>query len=251
MFPDSSREDGGLPAASLRPDRRAVRRRQQRNQRGGGMAWSEQVRHLFFPLFLLYCFLVAVFLFAVLGGRAWGLSSSYLVRDPAATYGFHPLTGALSHLAVFGWASGGVISLFSATVLRRAAGSSRLVRLLTAAGTLSIALMLDDLFLFHEELAPSWLAIPEAGVYLLMASAVLTVVFVFRADIFVRAPWLLALAGVWFAASIALDTFSSFPPIFEDALKSLGIYTWSLYWAFVAAVAMVGSGTSASRGRSL
>lgn len=199
-------------------------------------------KFLFVSLFLLYGALVALFFFTIVAGRALGLSTSQLVRDPAATHDFHPLTGALSHLAVFGWTTGGVLSLFAGMVLRFEGGSRRRSLFLTAAGMLSIVLMLDDLLLFHEALAPSWLGIPEAGVYLIMAATVVTFVVFFRSEILMSFPWMLGLAGSWFVASIALDLASSLPPLYEDFLKVVGIYTWSLYWGVVATDSMVRSG---------
>ncbi len=75
-----------------------------------------------------------------------------------------------------------------------------------------------------------------------MAATVVTFVVFFRSEILMSFPWMLGLAGSWFVASIALDLASSLPPLYEDFLKVVGIYTWSLYWGVVATDSMVRSG---------
>ena len=112
---------------------------------------------------------------------------------------------------------------------------------LTCAGLISAMLMLDDLYLFHEEVFEDHLFIPQEFVFLAYGGMVLGLLIRFRKLILNTDYLLLLLAFGFLAISIAVDVFvepeeftvfGNIPGrhIIEDGFKLLGIATWSVYF---------------------
>ena len=93
--------------------------------------------------------------------------------------------------------------------------------------------MLDDLFLFHEEMFPKYFGIPEKGVFVIYSNILLLYALLFRETIFKTDYLILGLAffligGSTFVKRIPMpipeDTF------LEDAVKLFGILCWFTYF---------------------
>jgi len=75
-----------------------------------------------------------------------------LTRDVAATANIHPFAGMLSNLGVLLWCSSAVSCLFAGVFAHQR--KLRTISLfLLSSGLLTFVLLLDDLFLIHEDLA--------------------------------------------------------------------------------------------------
>jgi drug/metabolite transporter (DMT)-like permease len=135
------------------------------------------------------------------------------------------------------------ICLFALLVLHRQQGDfSASKRFLVYGTVLTAVLALDDIFLFHEEVAPIYLHLDELiifGVYIIVGVGF---VLLNWREILSSEYALLLLALALFATSIALDAIpkEALPPRYfweqlelflEDALKFAGIATWLLYFA--------------------
>lgn len=156
-----------------------------------------------------------------------------LTRDPAVVAEVGPLTGSLSNLGVMLWCASAAIWLFSATLLR-ARGARADARFALVTGLLTTYLALDDLFLIHEELAPTHLGMRE-GVYVALLVALgLTYVLVFRRRIFQRRAVVLLAALALLATSMLIDALleprywpnGTWTYLVEDGLKWIGIVCW-------------------------
>lgn len=183
-------------------------------------------------LTLFFGGLLAVGIAVALGGANAGLPGSDLLRDPTATMSAHPLLGALSSLGILAWWTGAAIALITAAILRATDRLGELSRFLACAGVLTAVLALDDLFLFHEDLADRLFGVSQRA--MLIAYAAIAAVFLgrFRHTI-LRADCTLALLAVLlFGGSLAVDFVqarwdSPWRILVEDGCKLLGIACWS------------------------
>ena len=162
-----------------------------------------------------------------------GIGVQDMTRDVAAIAHIHPLFGALSSLGILLWSSAAAIWFFSASV-HRAVGSFASVRFCVVSGTLSAYFALDDLFQFHEYLAPTYFGLPEAAVYLLLAMAVACYLWAFRSQLLRTDAILLLLSLCFLGGSVSIDAvleqwlwrLEDWTYLIEDGLKWLGILGW-------------------------
>ena len=117
----------------------------------------------------LAVYLPCAALLLLLGGVGlWGeIDLAVFLRDPAALAKTHPLTGLVSNLGALVWAATASLCFFS-VALARARGDSKEARFFLAAGALTTVLLLDDMFMAHEDLLPRYLGLDQRitfGVY--------------------------------------------------------------------------------------
>jgi hypothetical protein len=182
-------------------------------------------------------------LFAV--HRTTGIPLRYFTRDPVETV--YELThqapfylGAVSYLGIVGWCVAGTVCLFVAGLLARRSRGDGVVAFLIGTGLVPLVLMLDDLFLLHEEVLPNRLHVPERVVLAAYAMLVAGYVARFLPRILGTNLLLLALSFLAFAASLAVDQLpnpfppgsiarSAYRPLVEDGTKLLGILLFAAY----------------------
>lgn len=156
-----------------------------------------------------------------------------MTRDVAAIAGIHPLAGALSSLGILGWWTSATLWLGGA-MLNLHHGNRDAALFCGATAILSSYLALDDLFQFHEHLAPTYLRIPEKAVLAALGLLVIAWLMRFRAEIMRSHAALLGLALGLLASSALLDTLlerqatrlGQWSFLLEDGLKWLGICAW-------------------------
>lgn len=162
-----------------------------------------------------------------------------LTRDPVQLLNGRPYTGMLSNLGVIIWSATAGVCLFVVILIMpyRELKRERLFFLLSF--ILTMVLLLDDLFLFHDVILPEDLNISEN--YLYGVHGILSLVFIlyFRKYI-LQTPYLLLIASVlFFGFSIGVDTIVKFLNLehgffLEDGSKFLGIISWGTYFTFTA-----------------
>lgn len=165
--------------------------------------------------------------------RLHDVQISLMTRDPTGIAGIHPLAGFLSSLGVLMWWTAASVWLFSA-LLHRAAGDGPKLRFALASGALSMYLGLDDLFQFHERLAPRHLGVPERVVLTAIVLSAALYLVTFRRQILRAQGSLLAVAFGFLAASVAFDSvlaswiwrLKGWTYLFEDGSKWVGIVFW-------------------------
>ena len=163
-----------------------------------------------------------------------------LADDPTAVANLHPLTGVLSSLGVVLWGATAAISLFGGAILRPTSPSAG--RFLLCSGLLTFYLMLDDLFLVHEVLAPRYLGIAQNRCYLLLAAVTAAYVGSFRRVILATEYAAFGAALAFFAVSVVCDAILApwlkprlgpWESLLEDGAKFLGIVAWATYYVGV------------------
>jgi hypothetical protein len=163
---------------------------------------------------------------------------SFFTCDPASTVEIHPFTGMVSNIGILLWTSSAVVCLFSWGLLRKDPEKRRFSTFLLFSGILTLILVIDDLFLFHEEIFPEQLGIPQKFVLLGYMGITLVGVVVFRKTILATDYLLLLIALGFFGLSVFVDVFDheidaligGWRYLFEDGFKFLGIVTWLGYF---------------------
>ena len=156
-------------------------------------------------------------------------------RDPTVTLGGHPLTGMLSHVGVLVWMAAAGICLFTGAVTYGRPADRSSTDFFLWAGVFSGVLLLDDLFLFHDDLATSYLGLDEKIVVGAYGVAAIVFIYQFRKRILDSDYLLLLVAGSFFGVSLGIDFLlagwnSSLRIAFEDGCKLFGIVSWSAYF---------------------
>lgn len=178
---------------------------------------------------------------AVIAGKN-GLSSLVNVTT-------NPFVGVVSNIGILFWCICASICFFGYIILRtnqdielsqfRGVGT-----FFRCFGIITSILLLDDLFLFHETIAPKLFNISQKAVYFCYAFVVVWAIIKHRKTI-VKTEWnLLFLAFIFFACSVIMDEFiewfypvklseDGLPALIEDGFKLLGIVSWCAYFTRV------------------
>jgi hypothetical protein len=177
-------------------------------------------------------------------GLVWMLANlnnipvATFTRDMAAIAEIHPLTGLLSNIGILMWSWAAAISGFTGLVLFRSTKASTGSFLLSS-GCLTLVLLLDDLFMFHEDLAKRYFGFNEKVVYFgYVVITLLYFLFYWRHLFSSQHVTLLIMAFICFGASIGTDVFleprlGAWPSYYlvEDGFKFIGIVSWLGYFA--------------------
>lgn len=161
---------------------------------------------------------------------------SNMTRDVTAIAGIHPLSGILSSLGILLWWTSATVWFFAA-LLRRCRQEAQGIGFLVCSGLLSTYLALDDLFLFHEHLFPTYLSVSEQTVYAFLAVCTMLYLWRYR-RYFIRSDGVLMLLALAFlCASVVFDAvlaphlwhLKDWLFLVEDGLKWLGICFWTAF----------------------
>lgn len=168
-------------------------------------------------------------------------------KDPAVIVGekgvgslvnfsINPFVSIISNLGILLWCASASICLFSFNFKEssKKIKKDRDCQFLKFFGILSLLLLLDDLFLFHESIAPK-LFISQKVVYVGYLSAVLLGIVKFK-KLILQTDWIIwCFAFLFFSLSILIDILEPFEnSIFlEDGFKFLGIASWLSYFVSV------------------
>lgn len=166
------------------------------------------------------------------------LKLRWLLREPTEVGDLNPLVGYLSNMGMLMWSATIAITLFTAVILYKQV-SLRKTAFFASAAIFSAMLLVDDMFLFHETLAPKYLKINELaiyGVYIVMALAFFG--FFFK-DIYSTNYVGLLIALGFMGASIGCDYLQNvwlwklgqWEYLLEEGLKWFGIVWWCSYFA--------------------
>ncbi|ESA33343.1 hypothetical protein N836_21900 [Leptolyngbya sp. Heron Island J] len=164
-----------------------------------------------------------------------------LIGDVFSIADIHPLSGLLSNIGVLLWCAAATICFFVAGVLRQTK-NYRVIPFLLASACLSMYLLIDDFFLLHEELVPTYIGILQNTVLMLIMIAVVVYLFWFR-RIILRTQYGFMLIAIGFLGiSVGVDTvlkpwllfLGEWKSLLEDGAKLIGITSWLSYYTDVA-----------------
>ena len=91
--------------------------------------------------------------------------------DTSSIANIHPLSGLLSNIGVLLWCGAATICFFVAGALKQTR-NYKIINFFLASACLSTYLLIDDFFLFHEKLAPTYIGISQDAVLVLIKYAI-------------------------------------------------------------------------------
>ena len=202
---------------------------------GRGIArLARELRTLRSTLALLYVPVIGLLTGAVITSLYTDTTMAEFTRDPAASTGAHPLLGVVSNVGVLCWCAAAAVCFLTAAVLRRLDASPPLRSFFVCAGLLTSALLVDDLFMFHDWVVVEQLNFDEKPLFVAYGLIVAAFLLRFREEILSSESLLLGLALSFFAVSLVVD---ALPPetlmmqhVYEDGAKLLGIASWLGYF---------------------
>lgn len=182
----------------------------------------------------------AAMLYALLYAQPW-VPMSNLIRDPAAILNGRFYDGFVSNVGVLLWCATAAICLFRGCELWTRRGGNAACFLLSA-GSLTSILLLDDLFMAHEQILPDVFGIPEKAVIVTYPLLLCVHLFVNRRPIMQADALILLLSLGFFAVSTLFDVLVPYHfyntaagievnrgVILEEAFKFLGISAWTVF----------------------
>jgi len=198
---------------------------------------------------------VAVVILVALARAVGDVPMHYLTRDIATLAGIHPFFGVMSNLGLMLWAASAAASLLTVLILMKS--GEGVSKFFLASGALSLWLLFDDAFLFHEELAPKHMGLETEFVLVGLGVAVIAWLAAFRRQILAAGPFFLVLSLGMFAVSLGVDFAADFFPaeeteeswriFYEDAPKWLGIVFWLAFHVTASVNTLTGSVKAHSR----
>jgi hypothetical protein len=160
--------------------------------------------------------------------------------DPAAITNQPFYLGAFSNIGILFWCAASTICFFASALLKDLPNKIQDRRFLFNSGLVTTLLLLDDLFLLHEDVLPRKFGIPEKMVYVAYAVIVAFYLLRFSKNIVQTNFIPLFLAFGLFAMSVLNDKTKFFidysqdlHSVAEDGSKLLGIFCWFIYFAVV------------------
>lgn len=208
----------------------------------GGLA---QFKKLWLVFLFLYLPILLLFIVIDIVSRASDeLTLSYFTRDVTAIGNLPFYAGVVSQLGAMLWSAALAVCVLTVTLLKSQNQNGRARRFLIQAAILTAVLLLDDIFLFHEDIGPDYFGISEKVIAVFYFLLCLAFLVLNMREILSSEYSILGLALAMFGASMFLDAanldkydeygilFSDQFQIFlEDGFKFVGIATWLLYFA--------------------
>jgi hypothetical protein len=193
-----------------------------------------RLRVLLPVMFLIYTPVVILFVILKLQNR---IPVEYLTRDPLAVAKAPFYWGAISNLGILVWCGAVVISWFSFKILQNIKIHNEFTHFFLFSGGITSILLLDDLFLLHEQVFPYNLNIPEKLVFLGYGILISLYLVKFRKTILKTEFILLVFAFGFFGLSVFVDLLqvgdwfgSDNEYLLEDGAKLLGMVSWLTYF---------------------
>lgn len=165
------------------------------------------------------------------------LKLRWVIKDTAAIAKVNPFSGYLSNMGMLMWCATIAITLFSAAVVYKKVPTRKFL-FFVCAGIFSAFLLFDDLFMFHETLAPNYLGFGEHVVYVVYIILAVAFFGVFFKEIYESNYVSLLVALGFMALSIGCDyvqniwlwPLGQWEYLLEEGLKWFGLAWWCSYF---------------------
>jgi hypothetical protein len=205
-----------------------------------GKHWFKQFKELLPVMGAIYAPILMLLTIISLQTR---IPIRHLTRDPLAIVGEPFYFGAISNLGNLLWCSTVAVCFFSFALLRKLANCRKIRHLqqfLFFSACVTFILLLDDLFLIHEEVFPNYLNISE-DLLVFGYGAIFVLYLVKFRKIILKTDFLLLIVALgFFGISVSLDLFIpgdwlnwERELVLEDGSKLLGIMSWLAYFSRV------------------
>ncbi len=185
---------------------------------------------LFFPGIMLLLILIA---FSYLTDTYFGLLS----RDVNGIHNAPPYIGMLSNTGILIWAFTVAVLFLSYKLSTILDQDKKQSGFLLFSGGLTLLMLIDDMFLFHDYVIPVYLNLHDSIFYFIYGISVI-LIFYFYFNLILKTDYILFIAAfVFFGMSgFFSESFYYFgiklpqPHILEDGTKFIGILCWFFYF---------------------
>lgn len=163
-----------------------------------------------------------------------GIAIAEFTRDPLGYTEYPWYKGLVSNLGVIIWSATAGVCFFVWLLGSRSGRAREHARYLLAGGLVTVILLLDDLYMFHEVVFPEHLGIPEPTVYGTYLMLLLGFIARFQ-EIILRFDTPLFIAALFgFSTSMLADIAAYWVAIpgyyvIEDGGKFFGIVNWGAF----------------------
>lgn len=186
--------------------------------------------------FLAFLCLVVVMALGILGD----IPMYKFFRDPSRVAGISPFIGVISNLGVLLWGATASICLFCWALLRHQKNDMGFSTYFGYSGFLTILLLLDDLFCFHDWIIPVKTPVSGDIIFIVYGGMVVFGGIFFKRCILDTKYHMILIAFGFFGLSLTVDAFQGdFQKVlgnkrifFEDGLKFFGIVSWIGYYSY-------------------
>jgi hypothetical protein len=202
--------------------------------------WRPVTFYFYAPVFFV---LLATFFILVNNPE---ISPEIFFRDIATLANVPFYAGFISQLGILLWAASATACFLALYLLKKFNfASPESARFLLQAGLLTTFLMLDDMFLLHEDVAAIYFSIGQKKVYFAYFLIIFAFLFFNRKEI-LASPFLflilsMGILGLSMSMDVITDTFHDqlvvsgsfyerYEVVIEDGLKLLGISAWLAYY---------------------
>jgi hypothetical protein len=189
-----------------------------------------------------------------IGRFIFSINVWYFTKDPNALEGGDFYYGALSNLGIILWTIAATLCFFSTAYLKRYNPDSTFRPFLLHGGILTTILLLDDVYMWHEQMFPVYLGIKPYFVYAAYLAYAIYFLVRFRKIIFKTEYLVLLASALLMSLSVFVDIIhdsgvlegmllknSGLRPaligeisvLLEDSFKGMGISTWLIYFVRV------------------
>ncbi len=184
---------------------------------------------------LLYAFTLVVLAGALVICMNLHLPFFMLSRDPIAIGKLQPYHGFLSNLGAIFWSFSVATCFLGYQLFIKQQNRKEDSKFIAFAGILSVILLIDDFFLFHEEIFSRYFHLNELYLFAVYGLLFLYYVFAYKSIIQKSNYIFLIVSFCFFLASIIVDVTMNteenymFHHLFEDGFKFVGIISWFCY----------------------
>ena len=202
------------------------------------LAQSHNFQGLFIKMLAIYSPALVILAIIRLQTR---IPVRHLTKDTLVIVGEPFYFGLISNLGILLWCSCAAICILVAIAIPQSRENRKICSFLLFSGILTSVLLIDDLFLLHEEVFPRYLRIPENIVFLTYAIIIFLYLLKFMRVILKTEFFFLLLAFIFLGSSMFFDkNIISLPQswlenegllLLEDGAKFLGILSWLTYFS--------------------
>ena len=196
-----------------------------------------QIKPLARLLLVVYSLLLVLFVAIAFIATQYGIPVGNFTRDPLVVSWAPPYTGVVSNLGMLFWSFAVASSFVGLAVLSKLANAKEGVgeakKFFLYSALLTLMLLLDDLFMFHDVVLPEYAGIRERYVYLFILACIGSYFLRFVFFILKTEFLLLGMASGFLALSLVADVIlpqEGMQFLYEDGFKLTGIVTWFIYY---------------------
>ncbi len=197
------------------------------------MSTPERPIRIFISIF--YSFVGFLLAALIIVHQVTKIPFNMFTADPAASMQYNSFYGYISNVGILFWCATATVCFLSGAVLNIRKDQREIIHFLVCFGALTMVLMFDDLFMFHESIAPWVLHVPEKATLVVYGLYAAFCFARFHKVILTNDFRYLFIAIAAFGTSVVIDQISEkiyFPGeyLFEDGAKFIGIASWLVYF---------------------